>query len=296
MAQRNQAADAQELYDNRAENYDASWHKRFSSHIAQLLDLQPGDHVLDLACGTGLVTFEAAKRVGASGRVVGIDISTGMLAQANLKLKSHAFNNVEFHTHSITELGTLAELRERSFDAITCASALVLLPDAKAALSQWTKYLKPGGRLITDATHPRTLLPGIVLGRVGRALNLPVPSYREPFQKPEDLAEFMHATGLVGVEVKRMSQLASQDGSDGLPSFLRGSSEPLVARTYVLADAASVFDNQIKSPFGASMAIETIRAKAKVLFEAEWSKLADDDGSVVEIDEVFVGLGWKAKL
>jgi ubiquinone/menaquinone biosynthesis C-methylase UbiE len=293
--ERHQAKDAQDLYDGRAANYDASWHDRFSTHVVQLLDLKSGERILDLACGTGLVTFKAAERVGSSGHVVGVDISTGMLAQAHAKLKGQALDNVQFYNHSITELDSLPELQEQAFDAITCASALVLLPHPEAAIKQWAKYLKPGGRLITDATHPRVLLPGMVLERVGRILNLPVPSYREPFQEPDDLAKIMRTAGLVDIEVMRISQLKSRDGSDDIQSFLAGSEQPLVAKTYTVADAAAVFENQVGSPFGACMANEPLRAEAKMLFEREWASLADAHGVLTETDEVFVGVGWALK-
>lgn len=294
--ERDQAKDAQDLYDGRAASYDASWHDRFSSHVVQLVDLKPGERVLDLACGAGLVTFKAAERVGPSGHVMGVDISTGMLAQAHAKLDGHTLNNIYFHQHSITELDSLPELQEQTFDAITCASALVLLPQPEAAIKQWAKYLKPGGRLITDATHPRVLLPGMVLERVGRILNLPVPSYREPFQGPNDLAKIMRTAGLVDVEVMRISQLKSRDGSDAIRSFLAGSEQPLVAKTYAVADAAAVFENQVGSPFGARMANEPVRSEAKMLFGREWASLADDQGTLKEVDEVFVGVGWAANL
>lgn len=292
VMERDQAKDAQNLYDGRAANYDASWHDRFSSHVVQLSDLKPRECVLDLACGTGLVTFKAAERVGPSGHVVGIDISTGMLAQAHAKLERQTLDNIQLYNHSITELDSLPELQEHTFDAITCASALVLLPHPDSAINQWTKYLKPGGRLITDATHPRVLLPGMVLERVGRILHLPVPSYREPFQGPDDLANIVHAAGLVDVEVMRISQLKSRDGSDDIRSFLAGSEQPLVAKPYAVADAAAVFENQVESPFGACMAKEPIRSEAKILFECEWAKLADTYGILNEVDEVFVGVGW----
>jgi ubiquinone/menaquinone biosynthesis C-methylase UbiE len=293
---RDQAKDAQDLYDGRAANYDASWHDRFSSHVVQLLGLKPGERVLDLACGTGLVTFKAAERVGPSGHIVGVDISTGMLAQAHAKLKGCTLNNIQFHKHSITELDSLPELQEHTFDAITCASALVLLPGPEAAIKQWAEYLKPGGRLITDATHPRVLLPGMVLERVGRTMNLPVPSYREPFQGPEDLAKIMRTAGLADVEVMRISQLGSRDGSDDIQSFLAESGQPLIARTYAAADAAAVFEKQVGSPFGACMANEPLRAEAKMQFEREWASLADTHGVLTEIDEVFVGVGWASKI
>lgn len=82
---RDQAQDAQDLYDTRAPQYDNSWHPRFSRHMIELAELRPGETVLDLACGTGLATFSASVAVGPEGCVVGVDISKGMLAEAEAK-------------------------------------------------------------------------------------------------------------------------------------------------------------------------------------------------------------------
>lgn len=291
--QTGQATDAQRLYDARAAQYDASFHQHFTSHIVQLLAIKPGEHILDLACGTGLISFKAAQLVGTTGHVSAIDISTGMLAEAHVKLSAHNLDNIRFYQHSVTELDSFPELQRCTFDAIACTSALVLLPHPEAALKSWTKYLKPGGRLITDVTHPRTLLPGIVLERVGRALDSPVPSHRVAFQKPEDLAAIMHAAGLVNVKVTRMSQHSSRDGTESLEGFLAGPEEPLAMRTYAVEDAASIFDQQVDTPFGACLAKEPTRSQARELFEHEWAELADENGILTEMDEVFVGVGWK---
>lgn len=289
----NQAKDAQNLYAGRASSYDASFHERFSSNVVQILNLKPGEKVLDLACGTGLVTFKASNAVGPSGSVVGVDISTDMLAEARTKLEKHTLSNVQLCQHSITELESLAQLHNRKFDAITCASALVLLPGPGAALEQWTKYLKPGGRLITDVTHSRALLPGIALERVGRALQLPIPWYREAFQQPKDLEDLMRNAGLLNIEIRRVSQLNSRDGSDNLHAFIADAQQrPLTAKTYTVSDAVDVFDAHINKPYGACMRDEPISSQAKHLFVKEWSRLADQNGMLWEVDEVFVGLGW----
>ena len=82
---RNQAADAQELYDDRSIKYDDSHHPRFARHMVELANPRAGERVLDLACGTGLVSYPASTAVGPSGEVIGVDISSGMLRQAEAK-------------------------------------------------------------------------------------------------------------------------------------------------------------------------------------------------------------------
>ena len=101
------------LYDSLASDYDNSWHPSFVRRFASYLDLQPGQHVLDLACGTGLLSFIEADAVGPQGRVVGIDISPGMLTQGNAKKQKEGMKylHVEFHQGDILNLGAIQALQ-----------------------------------------------------------------------------------------------------------------------------------------------------------------------------------------
>ena len=82
-----QAEWSQRHYDRRSDKYDQSWHPEFAQNAVSFLDIKSGDHILDLACGTGLVAFATAKRVGKEGFVLGVDVSEGMLAEAEKKLR-----------------------------------------------------------------------------------------------------------------------------------------------------------------------------------------------------------------
>lgn len=287
--ERNQAADAQELYDGRSDNYDESHHPRFARHMVELIRPQSGDNVLDLACGTGLVSFPASTAVGPSGSVTGVDISSGMLAQAEAKKAEHDLQNVSFHRHSITELGSLDATKDKQFDIITCCSALVLLEHPADALIQWVTYLKPGGRLIVDVTHSQNLTSGVAFERVGRILEKPVPWYRLAFQKPDDLREIMEAAGLHNVDIKFMSQLGG-DGTDKLEDYIRPSfSDPKVYREFEIADAGEIFDKLIDgTPMKSLASPSDVREKARAVFKEEWAKTANAEGKVQEIDGVFV--------
>jgi ubiquinone/menaquinone biosynthesis C-methylase UbiE len=290
---RNQARDAQDLYDERSVKYDDSHHPRFARHCVELAKVQPGEHVLDLACGTGLVSYNASEAVGPSGSVTGVDISAGMLAQAEAKKPKYGLQNVTFHKHSITELDTLDALKDKQFDLITCCSALVLLPDPAGALKQWVTFLKPEGRLITDVTHPNNLISGLVFERIGIALDRPLPWYRLPFQKVEDLCDIMKAAGLHSIDVKLIS-LMDVDGSDDLQDYITDASNPKVEKEYEIGDADQVFDNTIETnPMKSLASPPEVREKARTLFKAEWAKVANDHGKVQSIDGVFVGIGWK---
>ena len=110
-----------------------------------------------------------------------------MLAQAiaRKERKEANFPQLEFHNYNILDLGSLKSLSEGSFDFITLVSAFVLFPDPKAALKYWAKYLKPGGTIALDVTHPMNLAFGNVIERVASRMRVPIPYYRQ-WVKSED--------------------------------------------------------------------------------------------------------------
>lgn len=131
-------------YDERSSNHDNSvWHRKTALRLVEDLPPRLGDRVLDIATGTGTIAFHAASLVGASGRVVGVDLSEGMLAQANAKLSASGLHNLEFVLADAEDL----EFPTHSFDRIYCASAFFWMLDPAATLKHWHDLLKPGGRL-----------------------------------------------------------------------------------------------------------------------------------------------------
>lgn len=296
---RNQTHDAQTLYDSRARTYDNSHHPRFARHMVELASLKPSEHVLDLACGTGLVTFLVASAVGPTGRVVGVDVSKGMLAEAEGKKARDGGGQVEFYQHSMTDLSTLPAVRDErgKFDLITCCSALVLLEHPIDALKEWITYLKPGGRLVVDVTHIQNLTPGVVFERVGRRMGRPLPWYRLNFPHNDSLEKAMVEAGLQNVEVTFLSQITPSGpaGSDELKHYIRNIDDPKILQDYSINDADEVFDAQIGGTATRAIAEpDELREEARKVFREEWEKAADADGRVREVDGIFVGVGYKA--
>lgn len=142
MSTERQSANAIRFYEAKAEEYDDTWHSDFTRRFIGYLDIRPGQVILDLACGTGLLTFLEAEAVGPSGSVVGIDVTPGMLEIAARKKdqsgEKHA--NVTFQEGDILHLQENEAVKGKTFDVITVASALVLFPDPKAALEHWSEY------------------------------------------------------------------------------------------------------------------------------------------------------------
>ena len=113
---------------------------------------QPGEQVLDVACGTGALTRLLAKAVGPEGRLVGLDLSPDMLAVA----RRIPLNQIEWREGSADAMPFV----DGSFDVVCCAFGLMFFPDQPAALREMRRVLKPGGRLLAMVWGPIHKCPG----------------------------------------------------------------------------------------------------------------------------------------
>jgi ubiquinone/menaquinone biosynthesis C-methylase UbiE len=133
-------------WDLAAHDYEPLWQAQLAEAQATLLalaSLAPGERVLDVACGTGLVTFDAARAVGPGGRVLGIDLSGQMLEAARRRALERQVSNVSFARMDAQTL----DFPDASFDVALCALGLMYLPDPEQALREMRRILRPGGRL-----------------------------------------------------------------------------------------------------------------------------------------------------
>jgi SAM-dependent methyltransferase len=112
---------------------------RWAPLVADAAGLQAGERVLDLACGTGALTRVVADRVGAGGRVVGVDLSAGMLARA----RAGSSGQIELLQGDATAL----PLPDACFDAVVCQQGFQFFSDKPAALREIRRVLVGGGSL-----------------------------------------------------------------------------------------------------------------------------------------------------
>jgi SAM-dependent methyltransferase len=152
-----------------AETYEAqlvpAYFAPWAPRVVDAADVAPGDWVLDVACGTGIVAREAATRVGPRGRVTGLDLNLGMLAVAR-----------RFRADIVWQPGDAEALpfADGAFDRVLCQFALMYFPNRVTALREMRRVLAPSGTVVVavwaalDRESPFALLGEILERHVGR--------------------------------------------------------------------------------------------------------------------------------
>ena len=134
-------------WDKAANYYESYWQQQLKPAQDLLLKnaaIQPGEKVLDIACGTGLVSFRAAEQAGSDGYVLATDISDRMIELATKISVAKSVKNIQF-TRMDAEQLTIAD---ESFDVVICALGLMYVPDPLLALNEMKRILKPAGRIV----------------------------------------------------------------------------------------------------------------------------------------------------
>jgi len=145
------------LFDTIAVRYDFftafmsyGMDRRWKRNVADTLELHGNELALDVACGTGDITFEIARRL-TSGGVIGLDITRGMVEIARRKQRERGVTNVSFHQGDIMRL----PFADETFNCITGGYALRNVPDIADALLEIKRVLRPGGKFVSlDFGHP----------------------------------------------------------------------------------------------------------------------------------------------
>jgi ubiquinone/menaquinone biosynthesis C-methylase UbiE len=134
-------------WDKASAYYEVFWQdqlKPAQDLLLEMAELKPGEMVLDVACGTGLVSFNALAKLGEGGRVLGTDISEKMVQMANSLALRKNESRAKFEWMDAEDL----QLENNSFDAVLCSLGLMYVPDPRKALQEMNRVLKPGGRAV----------------------------------------------------------------------------------------------------------------------------------------------------
>ena len=149
-------ADTHTAYDttygtNEAENYEKYFVPviggPFAIDLVNDAKLESGEHVLDVACGTGKIARLAAERVGTTGTVSGLDVNAAMLDMARSLPTAIPVKWYETSAESVP-------LQDKSFDVVLSGLALQFFDDKAAAVREMYRVLKPGGRVYISTPMP----------------------------------------------------------------------------------------------------------------------------------------------
>jgi ubiquinone/menaquinone biosynthesis C-methylase UbiE len=151
--------------------------------------LRPGERVLDVACGTGVVARLASQEVGATGTVAGLDVNPGMLAVARSATPPDMF--IEWHEASAEAM----PLPDASFDVVLCQMGLQFMPDKHAALSEMRRVLVRGGRLILNVPGPAPRLFTIMGEALARHVDAEAAGFVNHVFSLHDTAEIQNLVG-----------------------------------------------------------------------------------------------------
>jgi ubiquinone/menaquinone biosynthesis C-methylase UbiE len=132
-------------WDRAVATYEQGWRDQLEpAHdlMLEMVAVRPGECVLDVACGTGLVSLRMAAAVGQTGAVVGTDISGQMVDEARRIAAERALANASFERADAEAL----PFADATFDAAVCGLGLMYVPDPIKALAEMRRLLRPGGR------------------------------------------------------------------------------------------------------------------------------------------------------
>jgi ubiquinone/menaquinone biosynthesis C-methylase UbiE len=196
-----------QLVTDSAEVYDAFFvpalFAQWPDRVLDAAGVGPGDRVLDVGCGTGVLAAAASTRVGPSGRVVGLDPNDAMLAVAARRTEP-----VEWRAGAGEEI----PLPDGSFDRVVSQFALMFFDDRSSGLTEMARVMRPGGTAAVATWADAAESPGYgaMIDLVGRVVG---PAAAEALRAPfvlgtsRVLADLV-AAALAGVEVTRLDGTA----------------------------------------------------------------------------------------
>jgi SAM-dependent methyltransferase len=176
-----------------------------------------GERVLDVGCGCGDTTLQIAERVGAEGRVTGLDVSEPMLAVAKRRAQQATADNVGFECAD----AQTAQLPAEAFDCVYSRFGVMFFDDPVAAFGNLLGALVPGGRLAFACWQPLPKNPWMLLPAMAAAKVLPMPAPPEPgapgpfaFGDDERVRDILARAGFDEISIEPHESTMLLGGSD----------------------------------------------------------------------------------
>jgi len=233
-----------QAFDDNAATYDRvgpAIYEPFGTRLVDWLSLKPGATMLDIATGAGAVVLPAARLLGSEGHAIGIDLSDGLLRQAEASARAEGLTNVELRKMDAEHL----EFDDQAFDFITCAFSLQFFANMEAALHEMHRVCKPGGWVglsVFDRTPPPfdPLFPTAMQQFAEYQGKLCIPPHGMSFA-PEELEGFLKPHGWQSIEMHTEQVAFIYTSEEDIWAFV-----PL---QFVLRDASEADRAQFRKEF-----------------------------------------------
>ncbi len=191
--------------------YIGRWSRLFVPAILAAAEIGTGDRVLDVATGSGEAAQVAIPIVGDSGLVIGVDISSAMLAAAYIRLSNGAFLAAVMDGQSLA-------FRDASFDVVLCQLGLMFFPDPSRGLAEFRRVLRPGrcAAVCVISSSDRAPMWGILAGTLSRYLPDQVTILNLSFALADaaQLESMFSAAGFRDIRVSKETREAIVDSFD----------------------------------------------------------------------------------
>jgi 2-polyprenyl-3-methyl-5-hydroxy-6-metoxy-1,4-benzoquinol methylase len=214
------------VYDTCADLFDSpalGFWDRIGTRTVERLSLAPGASALDVCCGTGASAIPAAEAVGASGRLLGVDLAENLLRLARAKAAKRGLAHAEFRAGDLEALDPAAE----TFDAVTCVFGIFFLPNMAAGVRTLWSLVRPGGLLAITTWGPRIMEPGA--SAFWAAVRLERPDLYKSFnpwdtiQDPAGLTALLREGGISTDDVVAESGVQALASADDFWTIVLGS-------------------------------------------------------------------------
>ena len=193
------------------EGFTGRWSRLFVPLVIGAADIQPGDRVLDVCTGTGEAAVAVVLAIGASGRLVGVDIAPAMLESARGRLHDRAFLPTAAD-------GQALPFPDGTFDAVICQLGLQFFPNPDLGLKEFRRVVRGRGRagICVISSPDRAPMWGILADVLGRLLPDQQPTVHLSFSlaDPARMERLLSDAGFQEVRVERQTREDSFDSFD----------------------------------------------------------------------------------
>lgn len=209
--------DPRRTYNAAAIDYDnasVDFWRYAADETVRRLSLQPGEHVLDIACGPGPAALAAAREVGPKGVVVGVDIAEEMIALAQKHALEQRATNTTFEVGNMDALNFPAS----SFNVTTCVFGLFFAEDIIATIRAMNKSLVTGGRIAITTLGPKFFSPMFDVFLDAATTENPMIDTNVPWHRtedPDEMRNYLTSAGVIDISVSHeVSELRLRSPED----------------------------------------------------------------------------------